>query len=221
MGKQHRPPGHTQAPSVGARHDQVEDAAEVSSNAELQSEHVADADLDLVREIAAPLVERALLALALPARPPAQVDRFVEVVERSALPAERQHELVGKLRADQAADTAVRAAVARHLGDASARESATRLLDAVHRDLTHGGGQEHAWVVGDHRVELSAAVREGQVGARADALVRELADARGADVGLGGSGPSTLALCRTLQHLLFEEEDEEEDELAYAGPAEG
>src|SRR5687768_10626436 len=46
-------------------------------------------DLDVVRDVAFPLVERAALALQLETRGAEQVERFLAILDRSHLPADR------------------------------------------------------------------------------------------------------------------------------------
>src|SRR5687768_11595921 len=58
------------------------------------------APLDVVRDAAHPLVERAILALQLEPRTDREVARYVEIVERSKLPPDQRAVLVDHLQTD-------------------------------------------------------------------------------------------------------------------------
>ena len=175
------------------------------------SEVAAAAELDVVREVAAPMVERAALTLELPSLSADKVDRLVSIVEGSRLPSSRVADIVDKLRDDQAARAAVDAAVERFAGgDVAAMRSG---LDAVHHALVVGSFEGSTWFAGDRAIALGDRSMQGTVASRAEGLVADLGHAVASD-GLGGEAGSAIrSFCLAVQHLLWEEDEEQEGEV--------
>lgn len=178
-------------------------------------------DPDLARDTAFPLVERALIALQMLPRPQADVDRFVQILERSHLPEERRALLVDKVRSDQAAALGAQRAVERAFGaDGTAlRSGLIDTLDAVWAGLQAGRAEGASWVVPERApVPLGdvAADSEAATGVRAEALVRDLAAGMVAPELVGERDPGAVAdavqaFCRDAQVLILWDEEEEEE----------
>jgi hypothetical protein len=174
------------------------------------------APLDVVRDVAAPMVDRAVLALQIYPRGP-EVDRFVQILERSGLADDRKSALVDRLRTDEAGAAGVAEVVTRHFGGdgEDVRGAIVDALDAVGRGLREGGPGESGatWRIGEVEHGLGVAALDGAVASRAEALVAELA-ARLAPAPIGAAsdpGEALRALCRDLHlRLLWDEEEEEE-----------
>jgi len=181
----------------------------------------AGVDLDVVRDVALPMVERAVLALELSAVAGVRPDRFVAIVEASNLSDDRKQVLVDKLQTDRAASGAIDDAVARWFGADAARADVSKALDAVWAGLADGSAAGSAWRVGTRDVDLSSDAKEGATVSRAEALVGDVAHAvvpagparEGAQ---GGIGPAVRGLCRDLiLAFAFDEEEEEEEAVGW------
>ena len=214
MSKQRRPPERrSQGPAsqVDTQRESGEQDV-VLSNQDLRDALVSadGVDLDLVREIAAPLVSRSILALQMFPQPGAQLDRFVHILENSRLPDDRKAVLVDRLRTDQAVATSISDAVERWFpGDSETlRATLTQALLGIE------GALQREDLAG---VSPSEEARSGSTSARAEALVRDVADALAGDALTGLVGPeasvgaAVQGLCRTVQLVLLWDEEEEEE----------
>lgn len=184
-------------------------------------EHDAPAlavDTGAIREVAAPMVDRAILALQIVPHFPGQVDGFVATIEASSLPADRKAALVDKLRDDEATATGIHDAVVRAAGadDADVRGELCDALDTVHRALRDGRVDEaaHTLAAGDRIVPLSEAARDGAVHDRAEAMIRDVAAAVVASGPLAGRGDAARDLVRDVHLALVWAEEEEEEEVS-------
>ena len=225
MAKQRRPTDHQPAHRADQASARAPSAEGALGNAALQDQLAgvdAQAGLDVVRDVAFPMVERALLALQLEPRG-SEVDRFVEIVERSHLSEERRALLADRLRTDEAAALGVRDAMERWFGSDApeVRDAVSDMLDAVWRGLENGFADEAGarWQIDDHEIALSEAAISGPVAARAEAMVADLAQtlATGAMAG-ERAGEAVRGFCRdVLLALVWDEEEEEEsgEPLAY------
>ncbi len=232
MSKQRKTP--EQAPvgsrSEGSRAKEAESGREGPGNAAVQDQisgRAADGavGLDVVRETAAPMLDRAALALQLFPRERTQVERFAGILEKSNLPDDRKAALIERLRSDEAAANGVAEVVARHFGadGDEVRGAIVDGLDTLGRSLADGGpGSEHSsWQVGDREIALSAAALEGAVSTRAEALLSDLADSLLAGLAATRSpGEAVVGLCRDLNLALLWDEEEEEEGLDVAAPEE-
>lgn len=183
----------------------------------------APAPLDIVREAACPLVERAILALQIEPRSDGDVARFVEIVKGSALPEEQRALLVDRLVTDQAAAQGIVDAFQRWFAEDSPdlRAHVVGTLDGVMAGLQEGTERDAAWALPDGRlVSLGEATRDEGVSARADTLVRALAEQcsppeLGERLSLQGrsTGDAIGGFCRDVQLALLWDDEEEEEEL--------
>lgn len=226
MGKQRRPTEHLPAVRADEERGHAVDAG--LGNAALQAQLAGgEVGLEVVRDVAFPMVERAILALQLEPRGEA-TDRFVEIIERSHLSDERRALLTDRLQTDEAAAMGVRDAVERWFGadGPEVRDAVIDALDAVWQGLEQGIGDQATgqWRFGGAEVGLSEGAISGPVAARAESLVADLAATLGAaalaaHVG-GRAGESVRGFCRdVLLALVWDEEEEEEEGLepgAYA-----
>ncbi len=178
--------------------------------AQLGGESAADGDvgLDVVRDVAVPLVDRASLALELGPVDPARHQRFVDILDGSKLPDDRRQVLLDKLSTDAAASGMVQDAVARWFGAFSPalRSDVSRVLDAVRDGLISGLS-----------VPLSDGALAGSVAARASALVGDVAEVvappgPAREGARGGVGAAVRGLCRdVVLAAAFDDEEEEEE----------
>jgi hypothetical protein len=174
---------------------------------------------DVVRDVAFPMVERAILALQLGPPEHARIDRFLEILARSHLPEDRKQVLMDRLQTGRTGAVGVGEAVKRWFdGDSEeVRDALGSALDAVSRGLEEGAEVDGAWQMGEESVSLSDAAREGPVNDRAGALVSDLADGvateKPAQTGESGSfGVALRRFCRDVYlAIAFDEEEEEEE----------
>ncbi len=185
------------ATEAGGKDVSPELSADSNAAAQLQ---VGQPDWAAVREVAAPMVQRTLLALELQPRE-TQLDRFVAILERSKLPEDRKEWLIDRLRTDESTAHQVRDSVERwfHQDNEATRQQVGDVLAAVSGALF------------DPDTVVSAS--PGTAQARAEAAIAELSAAQGA------SGEAILGLCRDL-HLALWWEEEEEEEMSFE-PTEG
>lgn len=178
----------------------------------------AGGSLDGVRQAAIPLVERAHLAIQLHSRDADDVARLRDLVERSALPAERIAALTARLDEQQGLAGEIASAVERWFGadDAGVRAMLSDALGALALAVAEGTPTADGWVVDGRTLAWTG----DDASARAEALVPALGeqvaglDARDAER-LGG-------FCREVQLLALFDEDEEEGLLAdYAAEEHG
>ncbi len=173
--------------------------------------------LDVVRDVALPKLERAILALQVVPREGVQVSRFVRILERSALGDERKQVLVDKLLTDQAAAEAVTESVDRWLGsdDEAWRSELVELLELSYQGLEGGEPGSDGWIL-DSGEEVALEPADDSVASRATGLVGDVA-ARLASEGvrerLGDVRGAVEGYVRTVVlALLLEDEEEEEEE---------
>jgi len=174
---------------------------------------------DVVRDVAFPIVERAILALQLFPPEHVRVDRFLEILAHSHLPEDRKQVLMDRLQTNRTGAAGVEEAVGRWFdGDVEeVRIALGAALDAVSRGLEDGAEEGGAWRIGETAVALSDDAREGPVNARAEALVSDLADgvaspgpARAKEG--SGFGAALRGFCRDVYlAIVFDEEEEEEE----------
>lgn len=223
-----RPESGERAPASGPEIDPLLVEQGAIGNEALQTmlgtEHTpaeADVGLDVVRDVALPMVERAVLALELSTVAGGRPERFVEILEASHLPDDRKQVLIDKLHTDGAAAGAIDDAVARWFGPEAAPADVSRALDAVWVGLAEGAVSGAGWRVGTRDVDVSSDAKQGATGARAEALVADVAHAvvpAGAarDGAVGGIGPAVQGLCRDLiLAFAFDEEEEEEEAIGW------
>jgi hypothetical protein len=224
-GKGQAPPEARQASGGRARPESALDAAELLfGNAAAQEgllgvEPAGDA-LDAAREVAMPVVGRAVLSLELLPRDSAQVERFLKILDQSHLPLDRREVLADRLRADQAAGEAVRRAVEACVGEdnPAARGALSGALDQLFAALEGGGPAGSAWrMPGGGEVALSAGALDGEIAGRAEALVADLARAvvpeELAGRMSGEVGESVRSLCAAVHLALLLVEEEEGSSL--------
>ena len=174
--------------------------------------------LDVVRDVALPMVERAVLALEL--RAAAGSDRFIEILEASHLPDDRKQLLIDRIQTDKAAVHSIDEAVARWFPDATWGD-VSKALDAVWTGLAQGVAAGSGWQVGTRDVALSDAARDGAVSVRAEALVGDVASAvvpagPARESATGGIGEAVRGLCRdVVLAFAFDEEEEEEETVGW------
>lgn len=224
MSKQKRTsPSH--APATRAPSEQQEEASgELDFGNQAAQEQlggpvqVEPVSLDVVRDAAIPMVERAILALQITPRREAQVARFVEILQRSRLPEERKALLQDHLLTDQTAAQGIRDAVERWFAvDSEAtRDALVGALDSV-IDALAGHAGDGGWVLPDGRtLSLGDEALTGSLSSRAEALVSELVEELGPG-GLDGAGHGVGAavrgFCRDVQLALLWDEEEEEEAL--------
>jgi hypothetical protein len=178
------------------------------------------ADLGRVREVASPLVERAVLALQLVPRGSEQVQRFVDILARSHLPDERKELLSDRLRTDEAIALGVHEAIERWFSADTPefRGALVEALDRVGSALQHGSGDTAAgkWRDDVRDVPLSGGVLTGAMAGRAEALIADLAigliEGPVAEGAKGGVGAAVRGFCSdVLLALVWDEEEEEEE----------
>ena len=204
MAKRHKPPSQqTERPETAEapRHADLDPSlAEqgILGNAALQARldghelsgaEVAPHDQALAQAVH--LVEQALVALQLHARPAPELARLLEVVERSGLSAERKEAIATRLSDDQEAALAAERLVGEHLG----------ALDAEQRS---------AWV--ERLVQLTDQLRGATV-APEGLSVEGAAEWVGAQVdaaALGADAEAVATLCRSIALWVHFDEDEEE-----------
>lgn len=204
MSKQKKPGRAPQpAPPERARAPSALDREVSPGNQALQDEVGATVDLDVIRDVAFPLVERAILALQVVPRDADRHERLVEILERSHLPEDRRQVLVDKLQTDRAAGLGVLEAVGRWF-PGQPRTEVGRALDEVWRGLQEGHPDTGAWAIGEERIPLSGATLEGTVNDRAESLVGDLA-------GSGSFGVALRGFVRDVYLALAFDEEEEED----------
>lgn len=205
------PDKETPAPGVEASVPEQDALGNLGFQARIDGDgQDAQPGLDVVRDVAFPMVERAILALELTPPDSSRMDRFVEILEASHLPDDRKQLLVDKLQTDRAAAHGIEQAVERWFGTdgPDVRASVSGALDAVWAALENGTGAGSEWQVGDRAVSLSEGAVDGSVADRAEALVSDLADGFATQV----SGPSVRGFCRDVYlAIVFDEEEEEED----------
>jgi len=224
-----REEGREHAPSPGTREGHEVDPLlaeqDVRGNQALQAqlggEHAPEPEvgMDVVRDVAVPVVERAVLALELGPLDSERHDRFVEIVQASHLPEDRRQILADKLSTDQAAASAIADAVGRWFGQdgAALRSDVSRVLDSVWTGLVQGRSVAGGWQVGDQEVPLSSEARQGALAGRAEALVADVAEVvapsgPARDGARGGLGAAVRGLCRdVVLAFAFDEEEEEEE----------
>ncbi len=196
----------TEQQSLGNQAMQAQAAAEHAGATQTEA-----VDLEAVRAEALPMVERAMIALYTEPRAPERVDKLVQVLEGSRLPADRKAVLVDKLVSEQDAALGVAGAAERWFGgaDLDARTAALGSLDAVWDALSNGQPAGEAWRTGDSEVALSATT--GSIGERADALMGDLAKDRvGEELGEAIQG-----FCREVYLIIAWHQDEEEEEEGF------
>ena len=219
MGKQRKTP--EQAPrepskSAGPAHGVDPSLAEREGlgNAEIQARIAGGgvestvASLDVVRDTALPLVGRAILALQMVARGD-ELERFVAIVEKSNLPADRKDQIVDRLRSDEAVATSIGDAVAKWFGadGPSVRDGIFHDLGAIEAAMLGGAEVDGTWRVADRDVALSNDARDGGLPGRADAFVGDIARAT-----VQTAPEAVRGFCHDV-HLALMWMDEEEEEL--------
>jgi len=172
--------------------------------------------LDVVAEVAAPMVQRAMATLQLDAADAERHARRIEILEQSRL-SEREA-LVDQLHGDETARQTVDGLLDTHFGghDAETRWAVDAVLDAVGRSLG-GEGSGRAWTDADGALELSEQVGSGSLDSRAQAMIADLASARAPEAGRQAAtsdvGSATAQLVRSLALMVLLDEEEEEEEL--------
>jgi hypothetical protein len=222
MAKQKKPPA--KSPSLDRNHRSESVISQVAfvSNAEFQeSLDAGGVDMEVIRDVALPMVDRGALALQLSPPDPAKIDRLVDIVERSALPLDRKHELTSQLRNDEALSKGVQDAMLQWFNtDSQAfRGHLSDSLDAIAFGL--GGGSVDAtgkgWALPDGTVVgLSTSSLDGPVTGRAEALLGDLSGhlATGPVAEqVGSDGAAIRGFCRHLYLAVFFDEEEEEEWL--------
>lgn len=209
-----------QARAPSSEHAEL-DELQLGNQAHQDRLSAADASLEVVRDAASPLVERAILALQLEPRDAGEVERFVEIVERSRLGEERRDVLVDRLQTDRAAAEGIRDAVQRwfQADGPDVRESVVGALDLVLDSLYDGAPAGAEWALADGaRVQLTGEALQGSLGSRAEALLRDVA----AHVAPAVDSVAVQGFCRDVQlALLWDEEEEEELGEGYAAEESG
>ena len=160
----------------------------------------ADVSVDVVRDLARPMAERALLALQIHPRQPAEVDRFVDILQRCTLAEEQRTVLIDKLISDQANATLI--------ADATAR---------MFPDLDQAGRNELIAALGRVHAALGQAVSQasGTPQQQAESMLAEAVDTHLESTSINEqvSGKAVVALStQLLLALRWEEEEEEEEE---------
>jgi hypothetical protein len=211
-----------QAPEVDPLLAEQDARGNQALQAQLGGDQVAEPQqvgMDVVRDVAVPLVERAVLALELGPLEPGRHERFVEIVEGSRMPEDRRQILVDKLTTDQAAASAIEEAVGRWFGQdgPALRSDVSRVLDAVWTGLVQGRAVADGWRVGEQEVPLSEDAQQGAIAGRAEAMVADVADAvapsgPAREGARGGLGAAVRGLCRDVVLAFAFDEDEEEEE---------
>jgi hypothetical protein len=210
MSKQHKPPerlpeGRSDRALDPLTHESTESNAVVG-------ERIAgapDAGWAEVRDTALPVVERAMLALQIPFREPAQVGRFVEIIEKSHLSDDRKAEVIDRLRSDDLAARGVSDALQRWFGNDN---------EAVRGEALDALGRVYRTLQGGDVVEAG----EGTLGARSEAAIAAVAarEASGASPPGPEAGGAVRNFCRDVQLALLWDEEEDEDEAVAAELAE-
>lgn len=207
------------APAVG----QVEEQGQSNDHARDalgggSRDALGGASLDAVRDAAIPLVEGAHLAIQLHTRAADEQARLLDVLARSALPAERVAALTARLEEQQGLATEIASAIERWFGvdDAETRGMLSDALAAVAAAVAEGAPTADGWTVGERTLPWQGADASARAEALVPALAREIAGLDGRDADrLGG-------LCREVQLLAIFDEDEEEGLLAdYAAEEHG
>lgn len=224
MSKQKRPPQRTHAERAKSTESATE--AELSEQSVLGNQAVQEqmgdldveggaVDMEAVRAEALPMVERAMIALYTEPRAPERIEKLVQVLEASRLPADRKEVLVEKLVSEQEAAVAVASAAERWFGsaDLDARTAALGAMDGLWDALEKGTPGEGVWSTASGDVALSA--HTGGVGERAEQLMGDLARASaGAEVGEAIQGFSREVYLIVAWHQDEEEEEEAADTVA-------
>lgn len=182
----------------------------------LLGEAGADLGVDFVRDAAFSLVGRGVLALQLFPTPSGQLERFLDIIERSHLPGDRKEALTERLHADQQAGDIVQGAVSELVGQdgPEARAQLNQQLELIWTELQQGELGATTWTRADGaEVVLSPETAAGPVEGRAPALVADLARAIGMTVAPTHSdaGTAVQAFCSAVHLALVFDEEEEED----------
>ncbi len=212
MGKQKKTPGKQQ-PTKSDRDSQRPELAEQAAmgNAALLAGIGPAGELSFgadmaARDLAAPRVGRAVLALELLPRETAQVGRFLDIIANSRLPDERKGAISERIERDHQAASGISEAVLAHSGE-DTREIRTALvttLEGLWNELQGGELDGRVWTSPDgSQRELSDAVSGESSESAAEALVSEL------------STPATQQLCSaiSLALMMLHGEEEEEESL--------
>lgn len=168
-----------------------------------------------VVDVARPLVERAQLALQVDPADPQKLARLTGILERSHLP--NREELAAQITAVESMRRALDAALDEHFGghDEEARWAVDAVLAAVGDALAVGDLGDGTWHDIRGSIDLSPAVQEGSVEARAEALIGDLATAMApagaSERATGELGQAVSGVVRSLALALMLEEDEEEE----------
>lgn len=188
------------------------------------SEERASGDIEAVRAVAFPWLEQGSLALHLEPRQPDEMQRLVDIVERSHFDVQRKDQLFSKIEGDQAAALFVQATLESTVGPLDA-EQRSALIDALDRSwqvLNESTVEDGAWVLDEGRLKLSEQALEGTAADRAGALIAELVQhVASSEMGGAGSGPesaqSVARFCRSV--VLAYAFDEEEEEALFGSTA--
>lgn len=193
MSKQRRPPSRQEATPAQASGREAETLNEQLHGNQAVAQQVDGAELAVGEERTAhdeacTLVERGYFALYAEPRPPAQLEKWVRVLEGSKLPTDRKVALVDKLVGDQEAATAARDAAERWFGGPGldAQAAGLQALDVVWDGLKSSETSERL----DHAVSP-------------ESLIGDLA---------GDAQEAVIGFCREVYLILGFQEDEEEEE---------
>lgn len=173
------------------------------------------AGLDVVRDTALPLLDRAAVALEITPRGPIN-ERLVEIIAQSALPADRKAELHERLVHSEGLAAAIHGVVERLFGadTPEVRAAVTRDLGQLESALMDGQATHGGWRVNDVVVALSPEARDGATSSRAEALIGDLARALTPDLGPA----EARAACRELHALLLALDEDEDEDLGPDAP---
>ena len=182
------------------------------------------APLEVVGEVAAPMVERTMWALQLSLPDGDLLERQLAILQRSSLPQAQTAQLMDNLRSDHLLAQSVKDAVEQCVGSDSGdtRGALWDALERVHGGLQHGGptSDELGWNLNDgSKVDVTADGQSTQ--GRAGQLVAQLAEASAGDrlremtEEKGGAGAAIRNLCTALHLAIWFDEEEEEEEVGW------
>ena len=182
----------------------------------LLSDAGSELGADLVRDAAFSLVGRGVLALQLFPTPTGQLERFLDIIERSHLPGDRKEALTERLHADKQAGDIVQSAVSELVGQdgPEARAQLNQELESIWTELQQGELSATSWTqAGGTEIALSEQAATGPVEGRAPALVADIARSLGITVAASHSdaGAAVQAFCSAVHLALIFDEEEEED----------